>query len=154
MSKICKIILSADVFTTKQNLAETFHRANSIQIPKRAKRIQHFLKILGVAESVAGIRKMFEQRCGVQGKALRIEKAKYLPREGKSSLGCPIAKSIVRRTNLEEKYLIICKNRVGHRCANQWIVISIIAWDGVDAPTADFYYDKLSETLSKSSGNI
>ena len=45
---------------------------------------------LGIASSLVQLRQIMEDRCQVKGKALRIEKAKYCRREGKSSLGCPI----------------------------------------------------------------
>ena len=52
---------------------------------------------LGIFQSLAQLRTVMEERCGAYGSALRIEKAKYCRREGKSSLGCPIAKYVIRR---------------------------------------------------------
>ena len=52
---------------------------------------------LGVFKSMMELRTIMQERCGVYGSALRIEKAKYCRREGKSSLGCPIAKYVIRR---------------------------------------------------------
>jgi hypothetical protein len=49
---------------------------------------------------------MMEQRTGASGKALRIEVAVYCHREGKSDMGCPIAKEIIKRSSLEEKFLV------------------------------------------------
>ena len=57
----------------------------------------HLFLFLGVAKSLKHLRQIMEQRCEVEGRALRIEKAKYCRREGKSSLGCPIAKYVIRR---------------------------------------------------------
>ena len=57
----------------------------------------YFFCFLGVAKSLKHLRQIMEQRCEVKGRALRIEKAKYCRREGKSSLGCPIAKYVIRR---------------------------------------------------------
>ena len=115
-----------------------------------------------------------EDRCQVKGKALRIEKAKYCRREGKSSLGCPIgelpqnlklkyfedpnfvifvflfsAKYIIRRMSLEEKYLVVTRERTGHQCQYQWMVLSIIAWEGVPSNIADFAYNHISDTIAK-----
>ena len=56
-----------------------------------------FLVFLGVARSLQKLRELMERRCEVTGRALRIEKARYCRREGKSSLGCPIAKYVIRR---------------------------------------------------------
>ncbi len=74
---------------------------------------------------------------------------RYCKREGKSVHGCPIAKYIVRRPNESEKFVVIVKDRVGHRCENKWIVVSIIAWDGVPRKIADETYDHLSTTLGR-----
>ena len=115
-----------------------------------------------------------EDRCQVKGKALRIEKAKYCRREGKSSLGCPIgelpqnlklkyfedpnfvifvflfsAKYIIRRMSLVEKYLVVTRERTGHQCQYQWMVLSIIAWEGVPSNIADFAYNHISDTIAK-----
>ena len=70
---------------------------------------------LGAAASLFQLRQVMEKRClgnhfrGDPRKALRIEKAKYCAREGKSELGCPIAKYIVRRMSNEEKFIVIGK---------------------------------------------
>ena len=104
---------------------------------------------LGVADSIKSLREIFEKRCGVTGNALRIEKAKYCNREGKTSLGCPIAKYIIRRKNFYEKYLVICKDRVGHKCKYKWIVVSIVAWEGVQGSLANSTYDNLSVILGQ-----
>ena len=46
---------------------------------------------LGTAGSLKDLRKHFENRCEVQGKAIRLEKAVYCQNEGKSENGCPVA---------------------------------------------------------------
>ena len=102
---------------------------------------------LGYAESLKDLRQILEQRFEVQDKALRIEKAKYCPREGTSILGCPIAKYVIRRKNFEEKFLVVVKNREGHKCEWQWIVMAIIKWDGIKAELADSIYEELKENL-------
>ena len=129
---------------------------------------------LGIASSLVQLRQIMEDRCQVKGKALRIEKAKYCRREGKSSLGCPIgelpqnlklkyfedpnfvifvflfsAKYIIRRMSLEEKYLVVTRERTGHQCQYQWMVLSIIAWEGVPSNIADFAYNHISDTIAK-----
>ena len=88
-----------------------------------------------------------EGRFEVQGRALRIEKAKYCPREGTSKLGCPIAKYVIRRKSFEEKFLVVVKNRKGHKCECQWIVMAIIKWDGIKAELADSIYEKMKDNL-------
>ena len=49
---------------------------------------------LGRAKDLGDLRRTFEARCGVTGRALRIEKARYLRKEGKTSQGCPMAKYV------------------------------------------------------------
>lgn len=48
--------------------------------------------ISGCSNSLANLRKDFETRTGVIGKAIRIEKVRYAGKEGKTPQGCPIAK--------------------------------------------------------------
>ncbi|ESO89126.1 hypothetical protein LOTGIDRAFT_106626 [Lottia gigantea] len=88
-------------------------------------------------------------RTGAVGKALRIEKVQYSGKEGKSSQGCPIAKWIIRRSGLDEKFLCIVKRRKGHFCDKTYIVINLVAWEGVPADTADELYNHLTSSLTK-----
>lgn len=70
---------------------------------------------IGCASTLEELRKEIEQRAGLNGKQLRIEKVLYTGKEGKSSQGCPIAKWVIRRIDQEEKALFIVKRRQGHR---------------------------------------
>ena len=54
---------------------------------------------------------------------------------------------VIRRSSEEEKFLVVTKYRIGHSCANSWIVISLVAWEGVKAGLADQAYDNLSYKL-------
>ena len=49
----------------------------------------------------------------------------------------------------EEKYLVVTRHRTGHQCQYQWMVISIIAWEGVQPLVADFAYEHIAETIGK-----
>ncbi|XP_053392644.1 uncharacterized protein LOC123564014 isoform X2 [Mercenaria mercenaria] len=104
---------------------------------------------LGAGRSVEAIRKTLEERTGHSGKAIRIEKVRYTGKEGKSSQGCPIAKWIVRRSGAEEKYLALVRHRPNHGCDTAWLIIALVAWEGVAATEADDLYDYLSGTLPK-----
>jgi methylcytosine dioxygenase TET2/3 len=70
---------------------------------------------IGCASTLEELRKDIEQRAGLSGKQLRIEKVLYTGKEGKSSQGCPIGKWVIRRVDPEEKALFIVKRRQGHR---------------------------------------
>ncbi|KAF5296821.1 hypothetical protein FQA39_LY12339 [Lamprigera yunnana] len=104
---------------------------------------------LGCSNSLPNLRKDLEDRTGVNGSALRIEKICYTGKEGKTPQGCPIAKWIIRRASFDEKYLIIVKQRFGHNCFAAIIVVCIVAWDGVVRGDADTIYDMLCNKLNK-----
>lgn len=56
---------------------------------------------------------------------------------------------IIRRSGLDEKYLIIVKHRPGHFCHSAFIVVCIVMWDCVQQSTADDLYLLLSDKLTK-----
>lgn len=64
---------------------------------------------------MADLRRDIEDRIGVSGRQLRIEKVIYTGKEGKTAQGCPLPKWVIRRVDSEEKLLYIVKRRQGHR---------------------------------------
>ncbi|XP_074027219.1 ten-Eleven Translocation (TET) family protein isoform X2 [Leptinotarsa decemlineata] len=104
---------------------------------------------LGCANSLKSLRYDLECRTGVTGVAIRIEKIRYTGKEGKTAQGCPIAKWIIRRQNTDEKYLVIVKHRKGHTCHSAFLVICLVAWEGVEKGNADDLYNLLTEKLNK-----
>lgn len=95
---------------------------------------------LGSGPTVAAIREMLELRLNERGSALRIEKVLYSGKEGKTSQGCPVAKWIIRRSGPGEKVLAVLRHRPGHHCMSAYIVMVIVAWEGVHADMADDLY--------------
>ncbi|KAH6944493.1 hypothetical protein HPB50_003377 [Hyalomma asiaticum] len=95
---------------------------------------------LGSGPTVAAIREMLERRLNETGTALRIEKVLYTGKEGKTSQGCPVAKWVIRRSSPNEKVLAVLRHRQGHRCLSAYIVMAIVAWEGVHADMADDLY--------------
>ncbi|XP_055700895.1 methylcytosine dioxygenase TET isoform X2 [Phlebotomus papatasi] len=104
---------------------------------------------LGAAATLSDLRSDMEARIGVSGRQLRIEKIIYTGKEGKTSQGCPLAKWIIRRADPEEKILCVVKRRQGHRCQASFIVVCIVAWDGIPTHEADSVYKMLIHKLNK-----
>ncbi|XP_049866307.1 DNA N6-methyl adenine demethylase-like isoform X2 [Pectinophora gossypiella] len=104
---------------------------------------------LGAASTLAELRKELEARTGLSGKELRIEKVCYTGKEGKTAQGCPMAKWVIRRSNYTEKVLVVVKFRNGHKCATSWIVVCLVAWEGIPQSEADLDYTLLSHKLNR-----
>lgn len=92
---------------------------------------------LGAAATLKELREAIEERLGNTGKSLRIEKICYTGKEGKTTQGCPLAKWVIRRSGLDEKFLALVKHRQGHSCSTSWIVVCIIVWEGIPLLEAD-----------------
>ena len=56
---------------------------------------------------------------------------------------------IIRRSGEEEKYLCVVRKRPGHFCDTAYIVVSLVAWEGVFRQQADDLYTYLVSTLTK-----
>ncbi|XP_037932877.1 DNA N6-methyl adenine demethylase-like, partial [Teleopsis dalmanni] len=104
---------------------------------------------LGTASTLAELRKELEDRCQISGRQLRIEKIVYTGKEGKTNQGCPVAKWVIRRADPEEKILVVVKKRPGHRCLAAFIVVCMVAWDGMPRMEADNAYKNLIPKLNK-----
>ncbi|KAJ8670320.1 hypothetical protein QAD02_001579 [Eretmocerus hayati] len=104
---------------------------------------------LGAAACLSDLRSDLERRTGLKGNAIRFEKVLYTGKEGKTTQGCPMAKWIIRRSGVEEKVLAIVKHRKGHKCPTAWIVVAMVAWEGVPNHEADRIYSLLSHKLNR-----
>nr|CAD7569293.1 unnamed protein product [Timema californicum] len=107
---------------------------------------------LGAAASLTDLRTDVEKRTGLKEKAVRIEKIMYTGKEGKTTQGCPLAKWIIRRSSLDEKVLCVVKHRQGHKCPTAWIVVVMVAWEGVPSHEADRVYSLLAHKLNSRYG--
>ncbi|GIY46241.1 hypothetical protein CDAR_234601 [Caerostris darwini] len=102
---------------------------------------QPYYTHLGSGASVSAIRELMENRSGEKGNAIRIEKLLYCRKEGMTTQGCPLAKWIIRRSGPEEKLLTVIRHRPGHTCPTAYIVVAMVAWEGVSQHMADMMYE-------------
>lgn len=120
-----------------------------LQTPKPSEYILILSVISGAACNLAELRSSLECRVGLTTDQLRIEKVCYTGKEGKTAQGCPVAKWIIRRANANEKVLCVVKHRHGHKCSTAYIVVCIVAWEGLPQQEADITYSVLTQKLNK-----
>ncbi|XP_065062672.1 methylcytosine dioxygenase TET1-like isoform X2 [Rhopilema esculentum] len=108
-----------------------------------------FYNHLGSGPDVKQLRESLEKRFNVTGHALRIEKVRYTCEEGKNREGCPVAKWVLRRQDVDEKILVVVRERPGHLCEDKVIVISIVVWEGFERSKASYLYQRLTSLLSE-----
>lgn len=106
-----------------------------------------FYTQLGTASSIDNVRLLMEERTCYRGKAIRIEKVRFTGKEGCTSLGCPAAKWVLKRSGDDEKMLVCVRNRRGHSCPTAWLIVAIVCWEGVPVEAADHIYGYLVRTL-------
>ena len=73
----------------------------------------------------------------------------FTGKEGKTSKDCSIAKWILQRPGLHEKYLVVVKELYKHLCDYTWVTAAIISWDGLPRYLADRAYDKIASVTSE-----
>ena len=73
----------------------------------------------------------------------------FTGKEGKTSKDCPIAKWILQRPGLHEKYLVVVKERYKHFCDFTWVVAAIISWNGLPRDLADKAYEEIPSNTYK-----
>ena len=77
----------------------------------------------------------------------------FTRKEGKTSEDCTIAKWILQRPGLHEKYLVVVKERYKHFCDYTWVVAAIISWNGLPRDLADKAHDEIS-SITYEFGNL
>lgn len=108
-----------------------------------------FYTHLGSGRTLDELKTSLKAKFDVSDSAIRLHLARYTATEGKNGDGCPLARWVLRRKGPEEKYLVIAKKCDGHVCSGAFVVIAIVAWEGISKQYADDMYQYLRQNLNK-----
>lgn len=78
----------------------------------------------------------FDKRCEI----IYLASASLIP---------TVSSQVIRRSGPEEKILAVVKHRQGHKCPTAWIVVAMVAWEGVPTHESDKIYSLLSHKLNR-----
>lgn len=60
-----------------------------------------------------------------------------------------VCNQVIRRASVDEKLLVLVRERPSHKCETSCIIVVILIWEGISIGLADRLYMELSDTLTR-----